>query len=136
MWKVVLCTNIAETSITVDDVTHVVDCGLFKEVRFDPVANVSALQEVTVSKASASQRAGRAGRVRPGHCWRMYPRQLFEGAPGTGTGAAMVEYSVPEIKRVPLEDVVLKILLLRLGHPEVFLRSCLDPPLYPGPVTT
>jgi HrpA-like RNA helicase len=63
-WKVVLSTNIAETSVTVDDVTHVVDCGLVKEMRFDPVANTSSLEEVVISKASARQRAGRAGRVR------------------------------------------------------------------------
>jgi HrpA-like RNA helicase len=61
-WKIVLSTNIAETSVTVEDVTHVVDCGMVKELRFDAVANMSSLQEVVVSRASARQRAGRAGR--------------------------------------------------------------------------
>jgi HrpA-like RNA helicase len=63
-WKVILSTNVAETSVTVDDVTHVVDCGLVKEMRYDPVANMSSLEEVVISKASARQRAGRAGRVK------------------------------------------------------------------------
>ena len=63
-WKVILSTNVAETSVTVDDVTHVIDCGLVKEMRYDPVANMSSLEEVVISKASARQRAGRAGRVK------------------------------------------------------------------------
>lgn len=62
-WKIVLSTNIAETSVTVEDVTHVVDCGMVKELRFDAVANMSSLQEVVVSRASARQRAGRAGKI-------------------------------------------------------------------------
>lgn len=62
-WKIVLSTNIAETSVTVEDVTHVVDCGMVKELRFDAVANMSSLQEVVVSRASARQRAGRAGNL-------------------------------------------------------------------------
>ena len=76
-WKVVLCTNIAETSVTVEDVTHVVDCGRLKEVGFDAVANLSSLQEVFISRASARQRAGRAGRVRAGHCWRFYTEEFM-----------------------------------------------------------
>ena len=49
-WKIVLATNIAETSVTVSDVTHVVDCGLVKEMRFDPIGNLSSLQEVVISR--------------------------------------------------------------------------------------
>lgn len=60
-WKVILSTNVAETSVTVDDVTHVLDCGLLKEMRYDATSNVSSLQEVSVSRAAARQRAGRAG---------------------------------------------------------------------------
>ena len=119
-WKVVLSTNIAETSVTIDDVTHVIDCALVKETRYDPATNVSSLQEVAISRASARQRAGRAGRVRPGHCWKLYT-QAFEDA-------AMDEYPPPEIRRVPLEEVVLQVLLLGLGAPETFLSSCLEPP--------
>ena len=120
-WKIVLATNIAETSITVDDVTHVVDCGWHKEMRFDAVSNVSSLQEVMISKAAAQQRAGRAGRTCPGHAWRVYTAELFEGD-------HMDQYAIPEMRRVPLEEVVLHILLLDLGSPELFLQSCIEPP--------
>lgn len=120
-WKIVLSTNIAETSVTVCDVTHVVDCGLLKELRYDPVGNISSLQEVAVTRASARQRAGRAGRVRPGHCWRLYSQEYLESD-------AVDDYPQPEIQRVPLENVVLQVLLLRLGSPEKFLAGCLQPP--------
>ena len=123
-WKVILATNIAETSITVDDVTHVVDCGWHKEMRFDAVSNVSSLQEVMISKAAAQQRAGRAGRTSPGHAWRVYTSELFEGQ-------YMDLYAIPEIRRVPLEEVVLHILLLQMGSPESFLQSCIEPPSLP-----
>jgi len=62
--QVVAATNIAETSITIDDITHVIDTGRVKENRYDPTSHMSSLVEVWVSKASAAQRAGRAGRVR------------------------------------------------------------------------
>jgi ATP-dependent RNA helicase DHX36 len=120
-WKVVLATNIAETSITVDDVTHVIDSGYMKEIRFDPTANISSLKECVISKAAARQRAGRAGRVRPGHCWKLYTSDFFEGD-------AIDEYPIPEIQRIPLEEVVLQVILLNLGLPEVFLGLCINPP--------
>jgi HrpA-like RNA helicase len=120
-WKIILSTNIAETSVTIDDVTHVVDCGLHKEMRYDSASNVSSLEEVAISKASARQRAGRAGRVRAGNAWRFYCEEFYDGP-------AMAEYAVPEIRRVPLEEVVLQVLLLRLGLPEAFLGGCIEPP--------
>jgi len=126
-WKVVLATNIAETSVTVPDVTHVVDSGLVKEMRYDPACNLSSLRETVVSRASAKQRAGRAGRVRPGHCWRLYSQSFHDGTVG-GQTMSMAPFGVPEIQRISLEEVVLQILLLQLGHPVRFLRSCLEPP--------
>ena len=120
-WKIVLATNIAETSITVDDITHVIDSGYMKEIRFDPTANVSSLKECVISKAAARQRAGRAGRVRPGHCWKLYTNDFFEGD-------TIDEYPIPEIQRIPLEEVVLQVLLLNLGLPENFLGLCINPP--------
>ena len=110
---------LAETSITVDDVTHVIDTGLMKEIRFDPESNISSLQEVFISRASGKQRSGRAGRVRPGHCWKLYSKEFFESS-------AICNYPVPEICRIPLEDVVLQVLLMKLGVPEVFLGKCLQ----------
>ena len=76
--KIVLATNIAETSVTIDDVVHVVDCGRAKETAYDAERRLAVLEEQWVSIASARQRRGRAGRVRPGHCWRLYPQTFVE----------------------------------------------------------
>lgn len=111
----ILSTDIAETSITVEDVTHVVDCGLFKEMRYDPASNVSSLQQVVISRASATQRSGRAGRVKPGHCWRLYSQRFFQGVPqqpplpAVDSQPSMAEFSTPEIRRIPLEELILKV---------------------------
>jgi HrpA-like RNA helicase len=121
-WKIVLSTNIAETSVTVDDVTHVVDTGYHKEMCYDAEANMSSLQEVFVSRASAQQRAGRAGRVRAGHCWRLYSEEYFDNS------EVVMAYPLPEIQRVPIEEVVLQVLLLELGLPNEFLSECPEPP--------
>ena len=72
--KIVISTNIAETSITIEDVVYVVDCGRVKENRKDEVNETPALVECWVSKASAKQRRGRAGRVRPGIAYHMFSR--------------------------------------------------------------
>jgi len=118
--KVILSTNIAETSITIEDCTHVLDCGLVKETRFDPARNMAMLLTCLISKANARQRRGRAGRVRQGTCWRMYSRPLLE--------RAMADYQQPEMHRVPLEEVCLQIRLLSLGQPTRFLARALEPP--------
>ncbi|CAN0345639.1 unnamed protein product, partial [Discosporangium mesarthrocarpum] len=99
--KIVVSTNIAETSVTIDDCTHVIDSGRVREMRYDPVTRISSLVEVWISKASASQRAGRAGRVRPGQCWRMYPEQFHT--------AHMPEHTLAEMLRTPLEELVLQV---------------------------
>ena len=125
-WKIVLATNIAETSVTLDDVTHVVDCGLVKELRYDPKGNMSSLQEVVISRASARQRAGRAGRVRPGHCWRLYAQEFLEGEGG------MDDHPTPEIRRVPLEEVVLQVRSEPYRGPYLGLYVGLYPGLYPS----
>ena len=141
-WKIVLATNIAETSVTVPDVTHVVDAGLVKEIRYEPSCNLSSLREVPISQSSAKQRAGRAGRVRPGHCWRLYSQKYHDGnnsdsvtvaeakqsVSSSSPICAMQKYSIPEIKRIPLEEIILQVLLLQLGHPVSFLTSCLESP--------
>ena len=75
--KIVLSTNIAETSITIDDIGFVVDCGQVKEMRYDPINKMPALVDTLVSKASAKQRAGRAGRVKSGNVFRLMSRQTF-----------------------------------------------------------
>uniref|UniRef100_A0A669Q6X7 ATP-dependent RNA helicase DHX29 n=1 Tax=Phasianus colchicus TaxID=9054 RepID=A0A669Q6X7_PHACC len=99
--KIVLATNIAETGITIPDVVFVIDSGRTKENRYHESSQMSSLEETFVSKASALQRQGRAGRVRDGFCFRMYTRDRFE---------SFMEYSVPEILRVPLEELCLHIM--------------------------
>ncbi|XP_077923445.1 ATP-dependent RNA helicase DHX29 isoform X3 [Halichoerus grypus] len=117
--KIVLATNIAETGITIPDVVFVIDTGRTKENKYHESSQMSSLVETSVSKASALQRQGRAGRVRDGFCFRMYTRERFEG---------FMEYSVPEILRVPLEELCLHIMKCNLGSPEDFLSKALDPP--------
>mgnify|MGYP000052547740 FL=1 len=75
--KVVVATNIAETSVTIDGIVFVIDCGLAKQKRFDPRSRVQSLRVTPVSQASAKQRAGRAGRTRPGKCFRLYTEESF-----------------------------------------------------------
>ncbi|NXH02755.1 DHX29 helicase, partial [Loxia leucoptera] len=117
--KIVLATNIAETGITIPDVVFVIDTGRTKENRYHESSQMSSLEETFVSKASALQRQGRAGRVRDGFCFRMYTRDRFE---------SFMEYSVPEILRVPLEELCLHIMKCSLGSPEEFLSRALDAP--------
>ena len=73
-----LATNIAEASVTIDGVRFVIDTGRAKELRYDAAARASALAPCWVSRASAEQRKGRAGRTGPGHCFRLYARGAFE----------------------------------------------------------
>ncbi|KAI3433652.1 hypothetical protein D9Q98_003461 [Chlorella vulgaris] len=118
--KVVLATNIAETSLTIEDVVFVVDSGKLKERRYDASRGMSLLVEDWVSAASAKQRRGRAGRVRPGICYGLYTRGRYE--------SRMRRYQAPEMVRVPLEELVLQIHLLRLGKAGTFLAKVLQPP--------
>jgi HrpA-like RNA helicase len=92
-----------------------------KEMRFDPISNIASLQEVVISRSSARQRSGRAGRVKLGHCWKVYTEDFFNGS-------RIDEFPIPEIRRIPLEEVVLQVLFLKLGLPEIFLGECLEPP--------
>ena len=119
--KIVIATNIAETSITIDDVVYVVDSGKCKENGYDPNTRMQLLLERWVSRASAKQRRGRAGRVRPGRCFRLYTRQMHD--------EVFDEHTMPEIKRVPLEGLCLQIQLQRMsGGIAGFLGKALEPP--------
>jgi ATP-dependent RNA helicase HrpB len=99
--KVVLATNVAETSITIDGVTAVVDSGLVRRLRFDAATGLDRLELGRVSRASADQRAGRAGRQAPGLCLRLWP--AYEHA-------ALAERETPEIARVDLAAPALQLL--------------------------
>ncbi|XP_041667753.1 ATP-dependent RNA helicase DHX29 [Cheilinus undulatus] len=117
--KIVLSTNIAETGVTIPDVVFVIDTGKTKENKYHESSQMSSLVETFVSKASALQRQGRAGRVRNGFCFRLYPKYRFD---------AFMDYSIPEILRVPLEELCLHIMKCQYGSPEDFLSRALDPP--------
>lgn len=97
--KVVISTNIAETSVTISDVATVIDCGLCKLNFYNPKNFTSSLIETPVSKASCNQRKGRAGRTRSGTCYRLYSRADFE---------TRAEYTTEEIYRTDLSEVVLR----------------------------
>uniref|UniRef100_A0A093VA92 RNA helicase n=1 Tax=Talaromyces marneffei PM1 TaxID=1077442 RepID=A0A093VA92_TALMA len=97
---IVLATNVAETSLTIPGIKYVFDCGRSKEKQYDLNTGVQTFQIGWISKASASQRAGRAGRTGPGHCYRLYSSAIYE--------ADFEEYTEPEILRTPIEGVVLQ----------------------------
>jgi ATP-dependent RNA helicase DHX29 len=120
MRKVVLATNIAETSITIDDVVYCIDSGKHRERRHDPARGMGLLVEDFVSRASALQRKGRAGRVTAGTCFALYTRDRFE--------RRMRAFQSPEMVRVPLEELVLQIHALGLGPAAGFLARVLEPP--------
>lgn len=117
--KIVLATNIAESSITIDDVVYVVDCGKAKETSYDALNKLACLLPSWISKASAHQRRGRAGRVQPGVCYRLYPKLVYD---------AMPQYQLPEILRTPLQELCLNIKSLQLGTVGSFLAKALQPP--------
>jgi ATP-dependent helicase HrpB len=115
--KVVLATNVAETSVTVEGVTGVVDSGLARMLVFDPRIGLDRLQLTPISRASAEQRAGRAGRTQPGICVRLWSAGAHRSRP---------EQTEPEIRRVDLAGAVLQ--LLCLGETDVLRFPWLEPP--------
>ncbi|XP_022136468.1 DExH-box ATP-dependent RNA helicase DExH6 isoform X2 [Momordica charantia] len=120
--KIILSTNIAETAITIDDVVYVIDSGWMKEKSYDPYSNVSTFQSSWISKASAKQREGRAGRCQPGICYHLYSKFRASSLP---------DFQVPEIKRMPIEELCLQVKLLDPNcRIEVFLQKTLDPPVF------
>jgi ATP-dependent RNA helicase DHX37/DHR1 len=96
---VVVATNIAETSITIPGIRYVVDTGKVKQRKYDTQTGIQNFQVEWTSMASADQRAGRAGRVGPGHCYRLFSSTVYENY--------FTKFDVPEIQRVPIEGVVL-----------------------------
>ncbi|KAI3433192.1 RNA helicase [Psidium guajava] len=117
--KIVLATNIAETSITINDVVFVLDCGKAKETSYDALNNTPCLLPSWISKVSAQQRKGRAGRVQPGECYHLYPKCVYD---------AFSEYQLPEILRTPLQSLCLQIKSLKLGSISEFLSRALQSP--------
>lgn len=106
--KVILSTNIAETSVTISGIKYVIDTGMVKAKRFNPDSGLEVLAVQRVSKAQAWQRAGRAGREDSGSCYRLYTEQEFDN---------LIPMTVPEIQRCNLAGVMLQ--LMALGIPDV-----------------
>ena len=116
--KVVLATNIAETSLTIDGIVYVIDPGFVKENVFNPRTGMESLVVTPCSRASAGQRAGRAGRVGPGKCFRLYTSQAYKNE--------LDENTTPEIQRTNLTGVIL--LLKSLGINDLLDFDFMDPP--------
>lgn len=117
--KVIAATNVAETSITIEDIIAVIDTGKVKETSFDVQSNVVKLQEVWATKAACKQRRGRAGRVRAGQCFKLYTHNAE---------SKMAERPEPEIRRVPLEQLCLSVKAMGTADVLAFLASALTPP--------
>ncbi|KAJ1730964.1 helicase, partial [Coemansia biformis] len=118
--KVVVATNVAETSITIEDIGFVVDTGRVREVQYSAESRVAQLVTTFCSQAAATQRRGRAGRRQKGVCYRIYTR--------AGQERTMQEYTTPEIQRTPLEQVCLQ--AKALGYPDAWglLGGAMDAP--------
>ncbi len=109
--KVVLSTNVAETSLTIDGITAVVDSGYARVNRFEPTVGINRLALSRISKASAAQRAGRAGRTAPGTCLRLWTEREHMAFP---------EFELPEIERVDLSECILQLLAWGESNVETF----------------
>lgn len=116
--KVICATNVAETSLTIDGVVYVVDTGFSKQKVYNPRARVESLLVSPISRASAKQRAGRAGRTRPGTCYRLYTESAF--------ASELKEATYPEILRSNLGNVVLQLKMLNINDLVHF--DFMDPP--------
>lgn len=116
--KVVVSTNIAETSLTIDGVVFVIDPGFAKQKVYNPRIRVESLLVSPISKASSQQRAGRAGRTRPGKCFRLYTEKAYK--------TEMQDQTYPEILRSNLGSVVLQ--LKKLGIDDLVHFDFMDPP--------
>jgi len=116
--KIVVSTNLAETSLTIDGVVFVIDPGFAKQKVYNPRIRVESLLVTAISKASAQQRAGRAGRTKPGKCFRLYTEKAYK--------TEMQENTYPEILRSNLGTVVLQ--LKKLGIDDLVHFDFMDPP--------
>ncbi|KAL9420720.1 hypothetical protein AB3S75_038318 [Citrus x aurantiifolia] len=118
--RFIVSTNIAETSLTVDGVVYVIDCGYVKQRQYNPSSGMYSLDVVQISKVQANQRAGRAGRTRPGKCYRLYPSTVYHDD--------FLDVTEPEIQRSSLAGSVLYLKSLDLSDINVLKFDFLDPP--------
>ncbi|KAK7399991.1 hypothetical protein VNO78_11189 [Psophocarpus tetragonolobus] len=118
--RIIVATNIAETSLTVDGVVYVIDSGYVKQRQYNPSSGMYSLDVVQISKVQANQRAGRAGRTRPGKCYRLYPSRIYNDE--------FLDVTVPEIQRSSLAGSVLYLKSLDLPDINILKFDFLDPP--------
>lgn len=118
--KIVLATNIAETGITIPDVTCVIDTGKHREMRFDERRQLSRLIDTFISRANAKQRRGRAGRVQEGLCFHLFTRYRHDNI--------MSDQQTPEMLRLSLQDLAIRVKICKIGGIEETLGEALDPP--------
>lgn len=118
--KIVLATNIAETGITIPDVTCVIDTGKHREMRFDERRQLSRLLDTFISRANAKQRRGRAGRVQEGLCFHMFTKYRHD--------TLMNDQQTPEMLRLSLQDLAIRVKICKIGGIEETLGDALDPP--------
>ncbi|OAF64896.1 putative ATP-dependent RNA helicase [Intoshia linei] len=115
--KLIVSTNIAETSVTIDGIVYVIDCGFYKEGVYNPRLRVNVLLISAISKANAMQRAGRAGRTKPGKCYRLYTQKCYN---------ELIPDSSPEIIRCNFNSIIL--LLKKIKIHDIVHFDFLDPP--------
>ncbi|KAK4098376.1 P-loop containing nucleoside triphosphate hydrolase protein [Parathielavia hyrcaniae] len=120
MRKIVLATNIAETGITIPDVTCVIDTGKHREMRFDERRQLSRLIDSFISRANAKQRRGRAGRVQEGLCFHLFTKYRHDNS--------MNDQQTPEMLRLSLQDLAIRVKICKIGGIEETLSQALDPP--------
>lgn len=118
--KIVLATNIAETGVTIPDITCVIDTGKHKEMRFDERRQLSRLTQSFISRANAKQRRGRAGRVQDGLCFHLFTKYRHD--------SLMTDQQTPEMLRLSLQDLVMRTKICKLGDIEETLSLALTPP--------
>ncbi|WJX71584.1 Pre-mRNA-splicing factor ATP-dependent RNA helicase DEAH1 [Trifolium repens] len=118
--KVVLATNIAETSLTIDGIKYVIDPGFSKMNTYNPRTGMESLLVTPISKASAMQRAGRSGRTGPGKCFRLYTKGSFQ--------TELEDNTSPEIQRTNLANVVLTLYSLGIEYEKLLRFEFMDPP--------
>lgn len=120
--RFIVATNIAETSLTVDGVVYVIDSGYVKQRQYNPSTGMYSLDIVQISKVQANQRAGRAGRTRPGKCYRLYSSEVYQ--------EELLDVTVPEIQRSSLAGSVLYLKSLDLPDIDILKFDFLDPPSF------
>ncbi|MBN2688448.1 MAG: ATP-dependent RNA helicase HrpA [Deltaproteobacteria bacterium] len=109
--KIIVATNVAETSVTIPGITYVIDTGLARISQYNPATRTSGLPIQAISKSSADQRKGRCGRVRNGICIRIFSEDDYESRP---------QFTIPEILRSNLAEVILRMMALRIGDIHTF----------------